>query len=96
MASSFNRVFAAMWKEDGFRDYLAPPVAGREEARDVLSRLLSRGSGVRAARPASCTRLLMSPPHPHPPQQLVSTSEKSHAGDGQSGGDGDGGGCLSS
>ena len=39
---AFNVKFTAMWAKDGYRDYLSPKPLAREEARDVLSRLLTR------------------------------------------------------
>lgn len=36
----FNVKFTSMWAKDGYRDYLSPDVEAREEARDVLNRLL--------------------------------------------------------
>ena len=39
---AFNVKFTAMWAKDGYRDYLSPKPIAREEARDVLSRLLTR------------------------------------------------------
>jgi len=37
----FNVKFTAMWAKDGYRDYLSPEVEAREEARDVLNRLMA-------------------------------------------------------
>ena len=42
---AFNVKFTAMWAKDGYRDYLSPAVPAREEARDVLSRLLAKPGG---------------------------------------------------
>jgi hypothetical protein len=40
----FNVKFTAMWSKDGYRDYLSPEVEAREEARDVLNRLMAGSS----------------------------------------------------
>jgi|TARA_B100000795_G_C22765940_1_gene425700 hypothetical protein len=37
----FTVKFTAMWAKDGYRDYLSPEVEAREEARDVLNRLMA-------------------------------------------------------
>mmetsp|Transcript_157525 Transcript_157525/g.382570 ORF Transcript_157525/g.382570 Transcript_157525/m.382570 type:complete len:114 (+) Transcript_157525:1-342(+) len=40
----FNVKFTAMWAKDGYRDYLSPEAEAREEARDVLNRLMQGGA----------------------------------------------------
>jgi hypothetical protein len=50
-AMQFNVKFTAMWAKDGYRDYLSPEVEAREEARDVLNRLMQGGAS-RASRTA--------------------------------------------
>lgn len=40
----FNVKFTSMWAKDGYRDYLSPEVEAREEARDVLNRLMAGSS----------------------------------------------------
>ena len=40
----FNVKFTAMWAKDGYRDYLSPEAEAREEARDVLNRLMHGGA----------------------------------------------------
>ena len=50
---AFNVKFTAMWAKDGYRDYLSPKPKAREEARDVLSRLLTRPEGQQLANGVS-------------------------------------------
>ena len=45
----FNVKFTAMWAKDGYRDYLSPEAEAREEARDVLNRLM-HGGATRSSR----------------------------------------------
>jgi len=49
-AQLFNERFIAMWQEDGYKDYLFPKSAEKEEGRDVLSKLIS-GEALKADLP---------------------------------------------
>ena len=63
-AMQFNVKFTAMWAKDGYRDYLSPEAEAREEARDVLNRLMqgSASRESRAARVAPSAPQLSAPP----------------------------------
>lgn len=41
-ATEFNKKFIERWSNEGYRDYLSPDGVTKEEARDVLSRLLTK------------------------------------------------------
>ena len=58
-AMQFNVKFTAMWAKDGYRDYLSPEAEAREEARDVLNRLMQGG----ASRASRAPRVAPSAPH---------------------------------
>lgn len=79
----FNVKFTSMWAKDGYRDYLSPEVEAREEARDVLNRLMagtsssSSGSNFREKRGTPPAPQLSAPPMMTPAQQASPTIKES-------------------